>query len=160
MEYRIEKIDAITLIGQQCTMSLIENKTQRLWQNFMPNKKEITHRVGAEHYSVEVYENLDYFKQFNPANSFQKWAAVQVSSAENIPSGMEILIIPAGAYAVFNYKGKPSEAPKLFQQIFSQWLPASAYQLENRPHFSVMGEKYLGEHPDSEETFWIPVRKR
>jgi AraC family transcriptional regulator len=34
----------------------------------------------------------------------------------------------------------------------------SAYDLDNRPHFEILGEKYKNESPDSEEELWIPVK--
>jgi AraC family transcriptional regulator len=32
--------------------------------------------------------------------------------------------------------------------------------MDNRPYFALMGEKYKGENPESEEDFWIPVKKK
>ena len=46
-----------------------------------------------------------------------------------IPAEMSSLVIPKGLYAVFNYKGKPSEAQDFFQYIYSAWLPNSSYKL-------------------------------
>jgi AraC family transcriptional regulator len=38
------------------------------------------------------------------------------------------------------------------------WLPDSGFELDNRPHFAVMGEKYKRDDDASEEEIWIPVR--
>jgi AraC family transcriptional regulator len=46
-----------------------------------------------------------------------------------------------------------------FTYIFTRWLPASGYQLDNRPHFEILGDKYKNNDPESEEEIWIPVRK-
>ncbi|MEO0474076.1 MAG: GyrI-like domain-containing protein [Bacteroidota bacterium] len=51
---------------------------------------------------------------------------------------------PAGKYAVFPYKGRPSEAMNFYQYIFVRWMPQSAYAIDSRPHFALMGDKYKG----------------
>ena len=159
MQPRIEKIASTTLIGNRTKMSFANNKTLALWQRFMPNRKKIHAVAGTALYSVELY-SADFFLNFSPTKEFEKWAAVEVNEVVNIPDGMETLLIPMGEYAVFPYKGKPSEAQKTYQYIYSEWIPSSEYVLDDRPHFSLMGEKYLGEHPESEEEFWIPIRRK
>jgi AraC family transcriptional regulator len=160
MNSRIETIVEKKLIGKKTRMSFANNRTKELWQNFMPRRKEISHPAGTDLYSVEVYPNTGFFKNFDPSAEFEKWAAVEVRNYDSIPESMDKLIIPAGDYVIFPYKGKPSEAQKTYQYIYAQWLPNSEYELDNRPHFARMGEKYKGEHPDSEEEFWVPVRKK
>lgn len=159
MEPRIETLQEIKLIGKKVRMSFSMNKTQELWQSFMPRKAEIKNATDAELYSVEMYDD-GFFKNFDPTKAFEKWAAVKVGGFDTIPDGMDTLIIPPGKYAVFLYKGRPSEAQATFQYIYSNWIPDSGYDLDDRPHFALMGEKYRGEHPESEEEFWIPIVKR
>ncbi|WLR42035.1 GyrI-like domain-containing protein [Bacillus carboniphilus] len=91
---------------------------------------------------------------------FIKWAAVEVRDFDTIPDSMEKLIIPTGQYAVFHYRGKPSEAEGTIRFIYESWLPNSEYKLDHRPYFALMGEKYKGEAIDSEEEFWIPIQKK
>lgn len=160
MEPRIEKIEEIKLIGNKTKMSFVNNKTMELWQNFMPKRKEVNNLVGTELYSVELYNDRMFFKNFDPTKEFEKWAAIKVNEFDNVPNGLETLIIPKGEYAVFHYKGKPSEAQSTYQYIYGQWMPNSEYELDDRPHFTLMGEKYKGEDPESEEEFWIPIRKK
>jgi AraC family transcriptional regulator len=146
-------------IGKQLTMSFTQNKTFKLWQSFMPRRKEIQNSIGTDLYSMEVYP-AGYFKQFNPAVEFEKWAAVEVKNLEAVPADMETLTAPAGQYAVFLHVGPASNGPQTYQYIFQTWLPNSAYLLDDRPHFAVMGEKYKQEDPNSEEEIWIPVKPR
>ena len=160
MEPRIEKIEETKLIGNKTKMSFVNNKTMELWQSFMPKRKEVNNPVGTELYSVELYNDRMFFKNFDPTKEFEKWAAIKVNEFDNVPNGLETLIIPKGEYAVFHYKGKPSEAQSTYQYIYGQWMPNSEYDLDDRPHFALMGEKYKGEDPESEEEFWIPIRKK
>jgi AraC family transcriptional regulator len=160
MEPRIETLRELKLVGRKITMSFTGNKTRELWQSFMPKRAEIENAIGIELYSAEIYNDTEFFKNFNPTKEFEKWAAVKVSDFKAIPDGMNSLVIPEGQYAVFHYRGKPSEAQKTYQYIYSNWLPASEYDLDDRPHFALMGKKYKGEDANSEEEFWIPIKKK
>ncbi len=140
-------------------MSLTDNKTVAIWRNFMPKRNEIQNQLGTELYSIEVYSS-DYFKGFDPAKRFEKWAAVAVESLDDQPKEMHHLVIPEGKYAVFAYKGSSAEAAKAYQYIFREWLPKSDYELDHRPHFAVMGEKYKNNDPESEEELWVPVKDK
>lgn len=160
MEPRIETLEALNLIGKKVKMSFAGNKTQELWRSFMPQRAEIKNALDRELYAVHIYNDTTFFKNFDPAKEFETWAAVKVRDFNAVPDGMSTLVIPGGDYAVFHYKGKPSEAQATYQYIYGNWIPRSAYTLDDRPHFALMGEKYKGEAPDSEEEFWIPVRKK
>ena len=159
MNPRIEMLSEKKLIGKRITLSMSANKTYELWHSFMPHRKEIQHTLGADLYSVQVY-NPDYFSHFNPDTEFEKWAAIEVSGFESIPEGMESFILPAGLYAVFLHKGPASAGAATFGYIFSTWLPNSEYSADDRPHFEILGAKYKNDDPESEEEIWIPVKKK
>ena len=157
MEPEIRTVAEKKLVGKRLSMSFTNNLTQQLWQSFMPVKKEITGVMGADLYSLQNYPP-GFFTPFNPAATFEKWATVEVAGFKKLPPGLETLILPAGLYAVFIHKGPASEGAGTFQYIFQTWLPASGYELDDRPHFEVMGAKYKNDEQDSEEEVWIPVR--
>lgn len=157
MHPRIEILKEKKLIGQRITMSLANNKTGELWRNFMPRRKEITNNVSAELISMAVYKP-SHFTNFNPANEFEKWAAIEVPDFSSVPNNMETFTLKGGLYAVFHYKGSSNDV-RIFQYIFSTWLPASEYLLDDRPHFEVLGDKYKNADPNSEEEIWIPINK-
>ena len=159
-EPEIRDFPETKLIGKQMKMSFAENQTSELWHSFAPNLKFVKNNVSSELYSVEVYNDVDFFKNFNPQLQFEKWATIQVSDFDSVPEGLEKLTIPAGKYAVFQYKGKPANAAEFYRHIYETWLPESGYNLDNRPHFAVMGEKYKNDDPDSEEEIWIPVTEK
>ncbi len=160
MQHRIETLPETKLIGMRMHMSLVDNKTSILWKNFMTNRKAVKNTIGANLYSIQVYDNPTYFLDFNPNNSFVKWAATEVDNFNHIPDGMEQFILKEGLYAVFNHIGPASDFPKTAQYIYSVWLPNSEYNLDNRPHFELLGEKYKNNAPDSEEEVWIPIKPR
>lgn len=159
MEARIENLAEKKLIGNYIKMNFIENKTFQLWNGFMPRRNEIKNPIDSNLYSLEVFP-VGYFDNFDPANPFQKWAAIEVTDFEEIPSEMETLIIPSGLYAVFTHKGPASEAHTTYHSIFVEWLPNSEYTVDERPHFAIMGEKYKKDDPNSEEDIWIPIKTK
>lgn len=145
------------LIGFSIEMSLIENQTQTIWQLFMPRLKEIKNAVSADLFSLQQYPE-NYFINFTPETRFTKWALVEVKDFSNIPEGFEKLQLSGGKYAVFHHKGNTEMFAKMAEYIYTDWLPNSGFQLDNQPHFEVLGDNYLGhENPESEEKIWIPI---
>lgn len=157
LEPKIVVLPEVKLAAKSITMSFSQDKTQELWQSFEPLIKTITHKVDEDRYSVQVYLDIDFFKNFDPTSTFKKYAAIMVKEFDNLPIDLEKLIIPEGLYAIFSYIGKPSEASETFRYILIDWLNSSKYALSNRPHFCKMGSKYKGEQADSEEELVIPI---
>ena len=156
-EPRIQFLNEKKLVGKSIQMSLSDNKTFELWQSFMPLKKNLKQIAGSNLYSIQIFDESLSFSDFNPQTKFLKWAAVEVADFDFIPNGLESYILQNGLYAVFIHKGLASDFNKTFQHIFQHWLPQSEYKLDNRPHFELLGKKYINNSPDSEEEVWIPI---
>ncbi len=153
----IKESGTLKLVGMKKMVSMSTFDLAGLWSNFMTRRREIVNPVSEVLFSLAIYEP-DYFQMFEPQRTFEKWAAMEVSEFIEIPSGMSSIEIPAGLYAVFPYKGLSTNRG-IYEYIFSSWLPRSTYQLDHRPHFEVLGEKYRNNDPDSEEEIWIPIRE-
>lgn len=154
---RIEYSGKKELIGRSLSMSIEKNRTSELWKRFLFNSASIDNRVSTDFISLQIYPS-DYFKDFDPQRLFEKWACVEVSNFSPVPVGLKPLVVEEGLYAVFDYKGSSSDT-RIFQYIFSEWLPNSPYQLDQRPHFEVLGENYENNNPNSQEEIWIPIRE-
>lgn len=139
-------------------MSLADNKTFTLFSGFMPKRNEIKNTISSDIFCLKTY-SPDYFKNFSPTNTFEKWALMEVNDFSNIPEGMETFQVPEGLYAIFHYKGLNTDF-SIFQYIFSRWIPNSEYILDDRPHFDIMGAKYKNNDPESEEDLYIPIKKK
>lgn len=137
-----------------------KNRTRELWQRFMPRRHEIQNDITADLFSLQVYDASFDFTEFNPNESFEKWALKEVSDFNYVPEGMETFLLTGGLYAIFIHQGSAAEAEKTFGYIFGKWLPKSGYALDNRPHFEVLGAKYKNNDPDSEEEIWIPIKPK
>jgi AraC family transcriptional regulator len=158
MKPRIVTFPEKRLIGKRLRMTLTDNRTVELWKSFMPKRKLILNSKSADLFSIRVYEKIPDFINYTYDTEFEKWAAVEVENFDNVPDEMETFTLPGGLYAVFDYKGAASAGEKIFRYIFETWLPDSAYFLDNRPHFEILGEKYKNEDPESEEEVCIPIK--
>ena len=158
MNPRIITLEPKQLIGQSLEMSLVNNTTGQLWGQFAPRIKEVHNRASEDKISLQVYPS-NYYQNFNPTNTFTKWAAVEVTALDHLPAGMKSFHLEGGPYAVFDYKGSSAD-PSIYQYIFSQWIPSSPYWVDDRPHFEVLGAKYKNNDPESEEEIWIPIRTK
>ena len=155
---RIETIKDKKLIGMRLIMSVADNKTAELWSGFMPRRRALHNNLSDDLISMQNY-SPSYFTNFTPTNDFEKWATIEVSNFDHVPKDMETYILKGGLYAVFDYKGLPTDS-SIFQYIFGSWLPNSDYDLDDRPHFEVLGNKYKNNDPNSEEEIWIPIKTK
>ncbi len=160
MEPRIEILSEKKVVGKQLRMNLAQNKTVELWRSFMPVRKTIKHIVNSDLLSIQVYNHAFNYSSYTLETELEKWAAVEVNEFEDIPEGMESLILKAGLYAVFQYKGNPNNFADTYHYIFGTWLPNSGYETDNRPHFEVLGENYKNNDAASEEEIWIPIKQQ
>ena len=143
------------LVGISMRMSLVENKTSELWQTFMPRRKEISNILNSDLISMQVYDTALETGKLN--QTFDKWAVVEVSDFEKIPENMKTFNLAGGLYAMFHYNGSSNDT-SIFRYIFGEWLPNSNYELDQRPHFEVLGAKYKNNDSNSEEEIWVPVK--
>ena len=158
MEPRIELLQEKKLLGAKMKMSLTRNLTGVLWGGFARGMGQVPNRVNEDKISMQVYPT-QYHSNFNPENEFEKWATVEVKDFSDVPEGLFTFTLKGGLYAIFDYVGSSSDS-RIFEYIFRTWLPNSAYELEHRPHFEVLGAKYKNNDPSSEEEIWIPVKKK
>ncbi|TND05870.1 MAG: transcription activator effector binding protein [Bacteroidetes bacterium] len=155
MNPEIKTVTEKKLIGKRIRTTLADDKTVILWQSFMPRHREIQNKVGSVFFSLRIYDEI--LSRDNMNNPFEKWAAVEVPDFDFVPGNMETYTLSGGLYAVFLYKGLNTDH-SIYQYIYGTWLTGSAYALDDRPHFEIMGEKYRNNDPDSEEEIWIPVK--
>ncbi len=153
----ISMIQPKKLIGNSIEMSLANNLTGKLWSTFMSRRGELTNRANADFISLQVYPEGYFSGDFNPVATFTKHALVEVDNFNAIPDGMTCFKLEGGLYAVFHHKGNDTS---IFQEIYSKWLPNSEYELDNRPHFEVLGENYKNNDPTSEEDIYIPIKPK
>ena len=151
----IKTFPTTKFIGKNLSFTNSDYRAFELWSSFMPRRNEIQNAIESDLYNIQI--NPIGFS-FGINEPFVKWAAVPVYNFDFVPVGMETLEIQDGLYAVFQYKGDQSNSPAFFNAIYTGWLPASNYELDNRPQFEILGAKYKTSDPNSEEEIWIPVK--
>lgn len=142
-------------VGVSKRMSIVNDTTRELFRTFMPRRKEIKHLKNSNVLDLRVYDDT-YFLKFNPSAEFTKYALVECTEITELPKGMEVYDFIGGNYAVFKHKGMMSDR-SIYDYIFRDWLLNSQYNLDNRPHFEVLGPKAKLNDPDSEEEIWVPI---
>ncbi|MFT3885638.1 MAG: GyrI-like domain-containing protein [Flavobacteriales bacterium] len=157
-EPRIELLPERTFVGLHTRASFATHRPEVLWRRFGPLRRGIANAIGTGRFSMAVY-GPGFFDAFDPHRAFEQWATVEVADAAHVPEGMAVLRA-AGLYAVFIHRGPASDGPRTFRYIFGTWLPASRYEVDQRPHFEVMGPGYDPDAEEAEEALWIPVRER
>ena len=151
----ILNFDGAVLCGASEAMSLQTFTPWTLWPRVMPRLAQIRNRTSQDLISLRNFNGIPVFgPQANP--DFTYWCGVEVLEANK---GFEHLEIPAGTYAVFHYKGLSSDST-IWRYIYSQWLPNSEWELDERPHFERLGSKYKNDDPTSEEDIYIPIRPK
>ncbi len=156
MNIIIKSSPLFQIICMKRQISFAENTTNLLWQSFMPRRSEINNKINSDLFSISIYPE-DFFSAFDAHKKFEKYAGIPVKYTESVPEGMQLISIEVGLYATFMYKGLAENYPNVFQNILQNWLPEHGYQIDNRPFFEILGEKYKRDAEDSEEEIWIPV---
>ena len=158
MQPRLVNIKDKQLVGKSCRMSLVNNKTSELWKDFMTIRSKIPIQPFRELIALQVYD-VDHFNSFDPTKEFDQWACIEVENSKAIHQELTPFLLTGGLFAVFNYKGRSTDH-SIFEYIYGTWVPQSKFQLDDRPHFQVMGKKYSNNSPFSEEEIWIPLRNK
>ncbi len=156
----IRKAPEKRIVGISLEMSIIDNKTGELWKRFKMLQEQVINRIDDGYYSIQRYPE-NYFNQaFDPNTKFLKSAGVAVSHFEDdLPLHLDHITIPEGLWAVFKYKGTVEQFSQFAAYIYTQWLPESGYQIDDRPHYEYLSAHYLGtQNSNSEEDVWIPIR--
>lgn len=158
MQPRIVTIASKKLVGLRLEMSFSDYKIGELWSRFGSKRNEISNNLNGDLISLVVYGPA-HFTDFKPTNTFERWATLEVANYNDVPPGMETFDLQGGLYAVFEYKGLNTDN-SIYQYIFGTWLPGSNYELDNRPHFEILGDRYKNDDPESEEEICIPIKKK
>jgi AraC family transcriptional regulator len=160
MQPKIEVVDAKKLVGFSKRMSLAEDSTAEVWRRLMPRRSEIVNRATTSYISMRIYSKpaMTVEETLALTTEFDKWAAIEVTDWSAVPEGMQRHSLSPGRYAVFVHRGPASEFAATMRFIFGTWLPASAYELDDREHFEVIPEGWNPSSRDAWEEVWVPIR--
>lgn len=130
-----------------------EKVIPKLWDHYNQRRSEIKSRVSEIDLGV-CLEPPE--KKSHPDECFYT-AGTEVRSFEDVPSGMNCIIIPAGRYAVFTHKGDLNSLPMTMKYIYGSWLPKFGGRLREAPDFEVYDKRFKPDSKDSEFDIYIPI---
>ena len=131
MEPKIVTKPAFTVVGLMYHGKNENNEIPQVWDKLNPRYEEIQHRVGPA-YGVcgEMEDN----------GRFHYLAGFEVTTALDLPPGMEKWDVPQQQYAIFPCTLKTIH--ETYQYIFDTWLPQSGYARADGPDFEFYGEEF------------------
>ena len=131
MEPKIVTKPAFTVVGLMYHGKNENNEIPQVWDKLNPRYEEIQHRVGPA-YGVcgEMEDN----------GRFHYLAGFEVTTALDLPPGMEKWDVPQQQYATFPCTLKTIH--ETYQYIFDTWLPQSGYARADGPDFEFYGEEF------------------
>ena len=158
MNYKIEKRDAIRIVGvkEHMDLNVEENfaNVPLFWQKTIQSGIVPT-IVGAM--DNEPYGLLGVSTCMN-GKDFDYYIAA--ASGKLLPQGLEEYLIPAGTWAIFDCVGPmPHAVQDLQKRIVTEWLPVSGYEYADAPDIEVYPE---GDQSaiDYRCQIWLPVVKK
>lgn len=145
------------LAGQYIETSILQHEIPLLWKSFMPHRN-ITGRVEDFVYSVsELLPGSDWIN-FRPDTRHRKWACVEIEHRDLVPENMQLLILPASNYFVFDYSGTPQEFGNVWMYLLREYFPKEKLQIDNRFQFEIIDEKLKNGMPGFFEKIFIPIK--
>lgn len=157
MEYRIEEKAAFKVMGISRVFSYESANTDipEYWDEVY---------VGAAHKIVMGMYGICFDAEMS-GNQFRYMIADDLQEEAAAEGNLEAYEIPAHTWAVFPCRGPmPLALQEVNRRIFSEWLPASRYELSegyNIEYYSNAADYKEGtSDPEYYAEVWIPVREK
>ncbi|MEU0631573.1 AraC family transcriptional regulator [Streptomyces sp. NPDC005989] len=159
MEYRIVTKDEFRVAGRKARVPLVHEGVNPAIAEFVRGiGKETVARIAAlsdqqPEGIVQVSDNLDRSRA--EGTELDYYHAV-VTSSQQIPEDLDVLVVPAGAWAVFENTGPfPQALQYLWRDVFTQWFPSNPYR--SRPGPEILRVRLSEDGARGEAELWIPV---
>lgn len=156
MNYRMEQLDGFTVVGiqERVHMDKAFQQVPAMWEKAMNEGLlgrlleigESRHPMGG---ILGVCADGDWGKN----EEFLYMLSI-VSGGQALP-GMISRDFPAATWAVFEAEGPPDTLQEVWRRLYTEWVPASAYELAYLPAV----ECYLPPEQNRNE-LWVPVVKK
>ncbi|MDL2323867.1 GyrI-like domain-containing protein [Ruminococcaceae bacterium OttesenSCG-928-A16] len=144
MEYKIEKWPAFKVAGFKHRMQTKQafNVVPGIWEAAWKDGKinQLMQLLQSTNYRPAGFLGIAITGQQGQANSMDYLLGattyVDVENGKHLPApgGMDEIEIKAATWVVVQANGKlPGAVQNVYPQFYSEWLPASGYQLEDLP---------------------------
>lgn len=123
----------------------------RLWEDFGARLDEIPNRANDLHFgAISCDEGTEGHCHY--------LACVEVTSVDDVPTGMISRELAGGRFAVFTHKGPMDRFDRTVGYVYGSWLPRSGEKLRDAPEIEIYGDKFNPVSPESEMEYAVPIQ--
>ncbi|MEV4439700.1 AraC family transcriptional regulator [Streptomyces sp. NPDC049577] len=166
MRYRIVERDEFRVVGAKARLPLIHQGLNPSMVEFMRGIDQDTRRrleelaAGSEQEPrglVNVCDDLDPSRAEGTEFDYYHGAVLGPEDTRDT-TGLDVLSVPAGTWAVFESSGRFPEALQfMWRDVFTQWFPSNPYA--SRPGPEILRVRPSEDGTDAEAELWIPVER-
>ena len=146
MNHKIVELSDFNVVGMEYVGKNENEEIGAMWEVFLERQNEIEAPNNAITYGVSYHMDM--------SGNISYIAGLKVATVSNLPNGMKSILVPAGKFAVFTYKGDIKDISNFWNQIYSQYLPELKLQPANRIPFEYYDERFC---QDGELYIYIPI---
>lgn len=149
MEGKIVNISGFKAIGMTYFGNNEKGEIPKLWDTFNKRCNDIKQKSKSMLYYGICDDEPD------SEGRFHYTACAEVDNFSQVPEGMETKVVPAGKYLVYTYGGAIKDLGEFYNDIFTKWLPASAYEMDFRPQLELYDYRFM---QNGEFDIYIPIK--
>ncbi len=151
MDAEIRDFPAIKVCGLVYTGKNERQEIPAMWAELNQRVGEINPPLGDAYGICRVPKDI-------PEGQFTYLAGFEVKDPGTVPYGMTVWDVPACQVASFKHVGSLAFLMETYRKIFSQWLPASPYQLlEPGFDMELYTQEFCADSPDSVMYVLLPI---
>lgn len=157
MSYRIEKKEAIRIVGVRTALQEDMEKNQKTVPLFWDRILEST--LFSDICGLADKDSYGIFGITAYTNPQDIYYYIAVPTDKPVPDGMVEFEIPAATWVIFECNGLFKESVQnIFKRFLTEWLPFSGYEYAELPDIEVYPAGHQGSKSGHAEV-WIAVRK-
>jgi AraC family transcriptional regulator len=149
MEGKIKFIEGFKAVGITYFGDNENGEIPKLWEAFNKGYRNIKNKNK----SMFCYGVCD--DEMDSEGRFHYTACTEVDSFEDVPEGMETKVIPGGKYVVYTYGGAIKDLGRFYNEIFTNYLMASGYEIDCRPQLELYDDRFMN---NGQFDIYIPVK--
>ncbi|MGW4893367.1 AraC family transcriptional regulator [Kitasatospora sp. NPDC004240] len=162
MEYRLVERDAFRVVGLKARVPLVHEGVNPAIAAFIRGiPPETVGRIAALSAGepggiVSVVADFDASRA--EGTELDYYHAVVAGPEGAVDGDLDVLEVPAGAWAVFDGSGPfPQALQYLWRDVFTEWFPSNPYR--SRPGPELLRTALSADGSQAEAQLWIPVER-
>jgi predicted transcriptional regulator YdeE/AraC-like DNA-binding protein len=161
MRYRIVEKESFRIIGTKAKLPLVlqgVNEAAAAYVESLDEQVIVQMKKLAGQEPEGILSAAVYLTDSRDAGDEADYWIGVVTAPETAAEQLDVLDVPAGAWAVFDNHGPyPSALQQLWRDVFTQWFPSNPYTSRPGPELIRTQPVEIGTETDSQ--LWIPVER-